>query len=85
MTAPVVILPVVMRPNFADPAWREQHNREACALWQALQAPPPRTRPLLVVSNERFRVVRGEVIALDSRRLHPRAPDCFADDVQPGA
>lgn len=86
MTAPVIILPVVERPNFGDPAWREQRARETHALWDMLHRAPPRTRPLLVVSNERFRVVRGQVIALDSARFTRdmrRRREVFSDDVMP--
>lgn len=55
MTASVFVFPVVMRPGFGDPAWREQHNRECSALGAQLYAPPDRTRPLLVIDNPRQR------------------------------
>ncbi|KQW22124.1 hypothetical protein ASC80_01635 [Afipia sp. Root123D2] len=88
MTAPVIILPIVTRPGFGDPSWREQHRREIEALQLVGEAPPPRTRPLLVVSNQKFRVVRGEVIALaDGIKRFDHAMsalrECFSDDVQP--
>jgi hypothetical protein len=51
MTAPVIILPVVARPNFHDPDWREQTARETRAMWDMQNRRPPATRPLLVVSN----------------------------------
>lgn len=49
MTASLQQLPVVHRPSFQDPAWREQFDRECAALDQMLKKPPPRTRPLLVI------------------------------------
>jgi len=64
MTAAVIILPVVAKPAFHDPAWREQYERECRARCEELFGPPPRTRPLLVVSNQRFRQVRGKMVAI---------------------
>lgn len=75
MSATVIIMPVAHRPNFADPSWREQYQREVQALYEA----PFRTRPLLVVNNTkpadppRWRLVRGMLIAIDSwSSLGPR-------------
>lgn len=52
MTATVIIMPVISRPSFRDPAWREQFERESLARCVDLRSAPPRTRPLLVVRNE---------------------------------
>jgi hypothetical protein len=51
MTDRFVILPIVARPSFHDPAWREQFDREMEAKRLARDVPPPRTRPVLAVSN----------------------------------
>lgn len=51
MTAAVIIMPVVPRRTLGDPAWREQYERECAAKAGAMLAPPPRTRPLLVISS----------------------------------
>ncbi len=48
MTAPVILLPVVHRRSFHDPAWCEQTDRERKAFIEMLRNPPPRTRPLIV-------------------------------------
>jgi len=69
MTAPVIILPVVAKPAFHDPAWREQYERECRARCEELIGPPPRTRPLLVISNQRFRQVRGRMVATSGERI----------------
>lgn len=51
MTAPVILMPVVPRRSFGDPAWREQVQRECMALAETCVAPPARTRPLLVIGR----------------------------------
>ncbi|EKS26706.1 hypothetical protein [Afipia felis] len=51
MTAAVIHMPVVPRRSLGDPAWREQYERECAARAGAMLAPPPRTRPLLVIRN----------------------------------
>lgn len=51
MTAIVLVLPIVARPNFDSAAWCEQIDRELAAHPLQRQAPPPRTRPLLVTSE----------------------------------
>ncbi|MGX9389781.1 hypothetical protein ACWX0K_10855 [Nitrobacteraceae bacterium UC4446_H13] len=53
MSAIVVVMPVVARPAFDDAAWREQYARECAALCAATIAPPPRTRPLKVIDNDK--------------------------------
>ncbi len=49
----VILLPVVHRPSFHDPDWREQFDRECAARLDACHTPPPRTRPLMVCQRER--------------------------------
>ena len=44
----ILLLPVVHRPSFHDPAWREQFDRELDARNEMANRPPPRTRPLIV-------------------------------------
>jgi hypothetical protein len=51
VSAHFIILPIVARPSFHDPAWRAQFDREMQAKRLARCAPPPRTRPMLVVAN----------------------------------
>lgn len=70
MSAPVILLPIIPRRTLGDPAWREQYERECVARAGAMMAPPARTRPLLVVSNDRYRVVRGRLIVLASEIRH---------------
>jgi hypothetical protein len=48
MSATVIILPVVHRPSFHDPDWREQFDRELEARKDTVRQAPPRTRPLIV-------------------------------------
>jgi hypothetical protein len=48
MSAILIILPVVHRPSFHDPSWREQFDRELEARNEMIRRPPPRTRPLVV-------------------------------------
>jgi hypothetical protein len=48
----IAIFPIVARPAFHDPAWREQFDRECAAKLAMRDAPPPRTRPMLALSNE---------------------------------
>jgi len=52
MSAMIRQLPVVHRPSFHDPAWREQFDREVAAFDQMLRKPPPRTRPLIVAYRQ---------------------------------
>lgn len=93
MSAQQIVFPVVMRPNFSDPAWREQHQRECRAQIGAQFVPPPRTRPLVVVDNTRVQFNAGEIgAALQPREVITRdnfdrhmAELCgaFSDDIQP--
>jgi hypothetical protein len=52
MSAIVIVLPVVHRPSFHDPAWREQFDRERWAQVFNEMSPPRRTRPLVVVQRQ---------------------------------
>lgn len=52
MTAPVIFLPVAMRPSFDSLDWCEQYQRESFARADEIERPPPRTRLLLVINNE---------------------------------
>lgn len=45
-------IPVVHRPSFHDPAWREQFDREVEAFNEMLRRRPPRTRPLIVAYRQ---------------------------------
>lgn len=47
-SAIVLLLPVVHRPSFHCPAWREQLDRELDARNEMTVAAPARTRPLVV-------------------------------------
>ena len=95
MTAPVIILPVIPRRSFGDPAWREQYERECEAATNAQVDPPPRTRPLLAVHNTQFRLIRGALVAVGgvAEQLLTRdnfefrmseMRDQFSDDTQRG-
>jgi hypothetical protein len=55
MSAQIFILPVVARPSFQDPAWREQFDREVEARMGMLHQAPPRTRPLIACQREQER------------------------------
>lgn len=91
MTAQQIVFPVVMRPNFTDPAWREQHTRECRAQIGAQLVPPPRTRPLLVIDNKTGAHVKArpcEVITRDNFDRHMQelcTAFVFADDIDPKA
>jgi hypothetical protein len=51
MPAIVLILPVISRRSYSDPAWCEQYDREReAAMFNELQ-PPPRTRPIVVTGR----------------------------------
>jgi len=51
MTAIVLILPVLSRRTYSDPAWREQYDREREAAMMNELQPPPRTRPIVVTGQ----------------------------------
>jgi hypothetical protein len=70
MKAMLIQIPVVHRPSFHDPAWREQFDRECEALGKMQQKPPPRTRPLIVAYRQ-----EGNVSAL----LHQNELRLLAD------
>jgi hypothetical protein len=53
MSAIVIILPVVAKPHFDDPAWEEQRIRELQAKLLMRQIAPPRTRPIVVPKSYR--------------------------------
>jgi hypothetical protein len=58
MRATLIILPVVHRPAFHDPDWREQYERECRARCEELLMPPPRTRLLVVYHRPEGRTER---------------------------
>lgn len=55
MSAQVFLLPIIPRRSFDDPAWCEQHDREAHARRAMTEHAPPRTRPLLLLNADRAR------------------------------
>lgn len=96
MTAQQIVFPVVMRPNFSDPAWREQHQRECRAQIGTQLVRPFRTRPMLVIDNMRAVTFHHgeiaanaqprEVITRDNFDRHMRelcGAFAFSDDVDP--
>jgi len=62
MNGDVIRLPLIRFTGFRyrhDLDFLEQRDREWSGLYRARLAPPPRTRPLLVIDNDRGRVERA--------------------------
>ena len=51
MNSNILILPVI-RVEPCDPAWIEQYERERQAAMMNTLQPPPRTRPIVVISRQ---------------------------------
>lgn len=49
--AAVVLSPVVPKSH-DDPSYRRQRAREIAALWATLLRPPPRSQPVLVITEQ---------------------------------
>lgn len=84
MSAIVVILPVVGKHGMPvhDPDWREQYSRECAALCAATIMPPPRTRPLKVIDNDKTVAVfeGSQTAAAFERQMRALCDALNADD-----